>query len=176
MIFHPLRHELVERLLELLERPAKVAVTELRRKDKVASVKKLLAKGPLVVCMPNHFVCIHGIVDGKLLIVDPGGVLSYYWAIAGEGGKTAISTGKGRPDKNTGWRGSPAPDDEYKGTGYVSIPLDAKIYVPEPDPSDTKRYNYWSSDNKKNYQTPDKAKRFLDTISKPQSFWWAGGE
>ena len=144
-------------------------------KDRVAAVKKALAKGPLVVCMPGHFVCIQGIDDGKLLIVDPGNVLANHWAIAdgSEKGKH-LETGKGMPDPKTGWGGSRAPGAEATPAGYVRIPLDAKLYTPEP-PADAKKSarDHW---NNSDYKTADKAKPFLETITQPESYWWAGGE
>ena len=157
--------------------PEGAAKLKLESKDRLGQVKKALAKGPLLVCMPGHYVCIQGIADGNLLIVDPGNVLVSYWAIAGGGDKpTPITQAKGMPDTKTGWRGSAAPKQEGTKAAYVSIPLDAKLYTPEPDPSDKKydkKLKHW---NKSDYKTADKAKRFLDTITKPESYWWAGGE
>ena len=125
--------------------------------------------------MPGHFVCLQGIEGGKLLIVDPGNVLANSWAVAdgSEKGK-GIDQGKGLPDLKAGWKGSPAPGNEAAAAGYVRIPLEAKIYTPEPGPGATDHQrDHW---NKSAYKTADKAKRFIDTISQPESYWWAGGE
>ena len=85
-----------------------------------------------------------------------------------------IEQGKGLPDPKTGWRGSPAPGNEAAAAGYVRIALDAKIFTPEPGPDAKKsQRDHW---NKSDYKTADKAKRFIDTITQPESYWWAGGE
>jgi cell wall-associated NlpC family hydrolase len=157
--------------------PEGAAKLKLESKDRLGQVKKALAKGPLLVCMPGHYVCIQGIADGNLLIVDPGNVLVSYWAIAGGGGKPIpIAQAKGMPDTKAGWRGSAAPKQEGTKAAYVGIPLDARLYTPEPDPSDKKydkKLKHW---NKSDCKTADKAKRFLDTITKPESYWWAAGD
>ena len=56
----------------------------------------------------------------------------------------------------------------------MRIPLDAKLYTPEP-PADAKKSarDHW---NNSDYKTADKAKPFLETITQPESYWWAGGE
>ena len=168
---HAKLREAAEKALRMPQGAAKLSLG----KDRLAAVKKALAKGPLVVCMPGHFVCIQGISDGKLLIVDPGNVLANHWAIAdgSEKGKR-IEQGKGLPDPKTGWRGSPAPGNEAAAAGYVRIALDAKIFTPEPGPDAKKsQRDHW---NKSDYKTADEAKRFIDTITQPESYWWAGGE
>ena len=110
-----------------------------------------------------------------LLIVDPGNVLVNYWAVAdgSEKGKR-IESGKGMPDAKTGWNGSVAPGNEAAAAGYVRIPIDAKIFTPDPGPdAKTSQRDHW---NNSDYKTSDKAKRFIDTITQPESYWWAGGE
>ena len=168
---HAALREAAEKALGMSPGAAKLSLG----KDRLAAVKKALAKGPLVVCMPGHFVCIQGIADGKLLIVDPGNVLVNYWAVAdgSEKGKR-IESGKGMPDAKTGWNGSVAPGNEAAAAGYVRIPVDAKIFTPDPGPdAKTSQRDHW---NNSDYKTSDKAKRFIDTITQPESYWWAGGE
>ena len=46
--------------------------------------------------------------------------------------------------------------------------------VPDPGPdAKTSQRDHW---NNSDYKTSDKAKRFIDTITQPESYWWAGGE
>src|SRR5262249_17955304 len=153
---HAALREAAEKALGMPSGAAKVSLG----KERLAAVKKALAKGPLVVCMPGHFVCIQGIEDGKVLIIDPGNVLANYWAVAdgSEKGKP-IETGKAMPDAKTGWKGSKAPGREATAAGYVRIPIDAKIFTPEPGPDAKKsQRSHWESSE---YKTADKAKRFL---------------
>ena len=70
--------------------------------------------------------------------------------------------------------GSVAPGNEAAAAGYVRIPIDAKIFTPDPGPdAKTSQRDHW---NNSDYKTSDKAKRFIDTITQPESYWWAGGE
>jgi len=139
-------------------------------KDRVATVKKALGRGPLVVCMPGHFVVIHGIDDGKLLIVDPGNVLVNHWQY--EDG-SAIESGKGMPPKDR-WEGGKPPGAEREVRGYVRVAVDRKIKKKPPaqnknesDDDFEKRKEKFDKDN-----TPI---RFLDGCSSPESYWFAGG-
>jgi len=136
----------------------------------VAAVKKALARGPLVVCMPGHFVVIHGIVDGKLLIVDPGNVLLNHWQLE-DGGDVEI--GQGMPRKDQWGVGTPPPPEIDK-RGYVRLGLDQKIKK-KPPTKDKEETDEAFQKRKEAFDAHNAPIKFLEGISQPESYWWAGG-
>jgi hypothetical protein len=139
-------------------------------KDRVAAVKKALARGPLVVCMPGHFVVIQGIADGNLLVVDPGNVLVNHWEYEGGG---AIEKGKGMP-ANDRWTGGKPPGSEREARGYVQVAIDRKIKKKAPT-QNKKETDEAFQKRKAAFDADNRPIKFLDGISSPESYWWAGG-
>jgi|GEM_PF-4617578 len=82
--------------------------------DLLQTIKTALRTGPVVVNMthPGHFVLVQGYRNGKLLIVDPGNVLSQHWA--------GVETGVARPDRGQ-WPGGGPAGNEFGGAAYVAL-------------------------------------------------------
>ncbi|HEX9605000.1 MAG TPA: N-acetylmuramoyl-L-alanine amidase [Myxococcales bacterium] len=163
---HTALGQATERVLGMAKDARKVSLG----KDRVAGVKKALARGPLVVCMPGHFVVIQGIADGKLLIVDPGNVLLNHWEYA-DGG--AIEKGKGMP-ANDRWEGGKPAGNERDSRGYVQVAIDRKIKKKAPT-QNKKETDEAFQKRKEEFDKSNDPIKFLDGISSPESYWWAGG-
>jgi len=165
-VHHPALGEAAEQALGMSKDARKVSLG----KDRLAGVKKALARGPLVVCMPGHFVVIHGIADGKLLIVDPGNVLLNHWEYADGGG---IEKKMGMPGDGR-WEGGKPAGNEGDSRGYVRVAIDRKIKKKPP----TKNKKETGEAFQKRKEAFDKSNdpiKFLDGISSPESYWLAGG-
>ena len=98
-------------------------------------IRKILATGPVIVGIgapADHFVVVHGIVGGALLIADPGAVLYQ----AHMGGKDMIANWKGKdgyldgttdrekvrmPLPSGQWPDGKAPEQEGDGQSYDLI-------------------------------------------------------
>ncbi len=52
--------------------------------DRLGVFRRWLRNGPITICLnhPAHFVSVHGVVGGKLLIADPGNILWHVWWIS----------------------------------------------------------------------------------------------
>jgi hypothetical protein len=163
---HTALGQAAERVLGMPKDARKVSLG----KDRVAGVKKALARGPLVVCMPGHFVVIQGIAEGKLLIVDPGNVLFNHWEYA-DGG--AIEKGKGMP-RNDRWQGGKPAGNEREPRGYVQVAIDRKIRK-KPPTQNKKESGEAFQKRKEAFESDNEPIKFLDKVTSPESYWWAEG-
>jgi cell wall-associated NlpC family hydrolase len=118
---------------------------------RLASLKKALAKGPVVMLMPGHYVVLQAINGDSLCIVDPGNVLSHHWQH--EDG-TPIKENHLKPPASA-WPGVLDPHhSDRNGAMYVKIPVTGKIATKDGKTTGT----------------------FIELLQDAESYWWAGGE
>jgi cell wall-associated NlpC family hydrolase len=118
---------------------------------RLASLKKALAKGPVVLLMPGHYVVVQAIIGDYLYIVDPGNVLVAYWKL--EDG-SPIPKKQLMPDASV-WPGGKLPTDssDLNAKMYVKVPVRGKIVHDEDNKSGT----------------------FIELLDDAESYWWAAG-
>jgi hypothetical protein len=94
---------------------------------RLATLRKALARGPLVIGIPQHYVVLQAIAGGDMLICDPGQVLRNKWRDE-KGEQLPIAGTKdscGRPGKDA-WKGQDA-QHEFDASMYVRVPIHKKI-------------------------------------------------
>jgi hypothetical protein len=118
---------------------------------RLASLKKALARGPVVMLMPNHYVVLQGIDADSLYIVDPGNVLFGYWKLD-DGSDWKI--GQHLPPASAWSVKLPKGACDRVDKMYIKVPIREKIATKDGKSTGT----------------------FIELLGDAESYWWAGGE
>ena len=112
-------HALVKKACEALGMDIKQCVLP---RVTLATLREALKNGPLAICMqhPGHYLVLQGIdAKGRLLICDPGGVLSNGSGKHFEPWQNVV-TAQGMPPKDQ-WKGGSPPGYERSSAVYVAV-------------------------------------------------------
>jgi len=147
-----------EKALAMKEKTAKLSLSGGLDK-RLATLRKALAKGPVVIGIPDHFVVLQGIDGDDLLICDPGQVLPSKWKLEDGSPVPSVSNTDacGRPPESA-WKGRKIGTDRDK-LMYARVPIHKKVH--RPTYSGHKEVG---------------ADFLVNLLKRAESFWWAEGE
>jgi cell wall-associated NlpC family hydrolase len=149
-----------------MKAPPKLAFPGTSVEKRLPVLRRALARGPVVIGIPDHYVVLQAIVGEDMLICDPGNVLSRKWftedgsPLKRAGSKQAGNDSCGMPPPES-WNGEKVYSDR-NGLMYVRVPIYKKVKRPAYPGHGEKR--------------PGLLIEMLSDHVGAESYWWEGGE